>query len=152
MNRVPSHIRQRAAAEPRRYTTHRFPLSAAIALLAIFLAGAARGDLTKEADGVLARLAELQKTVDRARDDDVFFSADMPVPSDLRHLVGVTRAELLEHLGRGRVCTEDGGRGCVLWAFCWKPFSTRLTGASPALVAIFDVKQRCTDIHVATMD
>jgi hypothetical protein len=75
----------------------------------------------------------------------------VPVESDLRPLIGLTRAQLVEHLGAGRVCTEDGGRACLLWAFYWKPFATKLTGSGRVVVAIFDGKQRCTEIHVATM-
>jgi len=139
-------------ADARRYTTRQFLLSAVVPFIAVLVVGVARADPGKEADGAFAQLGGLQEAVGQARDDGVFFHADMSGVSNLRSLVGLTRAELVQHLGPGQVCVDDdGGRECLLWSFYWKPFSTSLTGPSPVLVAIFDVMHRCTDIRIANM-
>lgn len=123
-----------------------------VSLIAILPVDAAQAEITKEADAVLTQLERLQKTVDHAEELDVLFIADMSLVSNLRPLVGLTRAELVQRLGRGRVCVDkDRGQGCLLWYFYWKPFDDRLRGASPVLVATFDAMQRCTDIHIAMM-
>lgn len=142
-----------APPKKHRSTASGFLRYAAVALVSLLVLEAARGDVTKEAAGVLAQLEELQKAVDSAREHDVFFSADMSAVSNLRSLVGLTRSELAERLGPGQVCVDrDHGRDCLLWRFYWRPFRTEFIGASPALVALFDERQLCTDIKVATME
>jgi len=56
MDKVPKHVRQRAAAESGRSTTHGFLLSTLVSLIALLVVGVARGDPAKEADRVLAQL------------------------------------------------------------------------------------------------
>jgi hypothetical protein len=142
----------RRVADARRYPTRALLRSGVVALIWTIFFGTTLADVTEQADSILAKLTDLQKVVDSARTDGVFFSAEMPALADLHSLVGLKRDELSARLGPGRTCTEEGKRECLLWAFYWKPFSTKLAGASPALVAIFDMTQRCVEVNVATME
>lgn len=151
-DKLPEASHGQLTAHTRRYAALGLLLSVVVPLIAIVPVGAARGEVTKEADAVLVRLAKFRKAVDGAEERDVFFSADMSSVANLQPLVGLTRAELVQHLGPGRVCVDrDGGQDCLLWYLYWKPFDERFLGASPVLVSTFDRMQRCTAIHIASM-